>query len=88
MRQSNLCTAGPSGKKSRDLLASDRKLCRPVTGLLTGHYTLKWHIYVTGLSSNVIYRKCGQEEESSYHILRQCPALAGHRMKIFGPAWL
>jgi hypothetical protein len=53
MRQSNLFTAGPSGKKSRDLLASDRKLCRPVTGLLTGQYTLRWNIYVMIYTGNV-----------------------------------
>jgi hypothetical protein len=32
-------------------------------------------------------RKCGQEK-TLYHILCQCPVLAGHSMKIFGPAWL
>jgi hypothetical protein len=37
------------------------------------------------LSDNDVCRKCGQEEESSYHILCQCPALAVHRM-IFSSA--
>jgi hypothetical protein len=32
--------------------------------------------------------KCGQEEESNYCILFQCPDLAGHRMKIFSFAWV
>jgi hypothetical protein len=35
-----------------------------------------------------IYNKCGQEEESSYHILCQSPALAKHRIKIFSSARL
>jgi hypothetical protein len=39
-------------------------------------------------SNDVICRKCGQEKESSYQILCEYPALAGHRIKFFGPAWL
>jgi hypothetical protein len=29
-----------------------------------------------------------EEEESFYHILCQCLALAGHRMKLLASAWL
>jgi type VI protein secretion system component Hcp len=36
------------------------------------------------LLNNATWRKCGQEEESSYHILCQCPGFDGHRMKISG----
>jgi hypothetical protein len=41
-----------------------------------------------GLSDNTISRKCGQEKEFSYHILSQCPDLAGHRMTISSSAWV
>jgi hypothetical protein len=37
---------------------------------------------------NAVYRKCEQVEESSYHILYQCPAVAGHRTKIFSSKWV
>jgi hypothetical protein len=40
-----------------------------------------------GLSGNAVCRKCGQEDKSSYHVLRQYPSLAQHRVKIFCPAW-
>jgi hypothetical protein len=70
----------------RDLLAWDRKQCRLVTGLLAGHCTLRWHLHIMGLLDNTICRKYGQKEESSYHILCHCPALARHRMKIFSSA--
>lgn len=34
------------------------------------------------LLNNAIWRKCGQEEESSYYTLCQCPGLDGHGIKI------
>lgn len=70
----------------RDLLTWGRKQYRLVTGLLTGRCNLRWHLRITGLLDNATCRKCGQKEESSYHILCQCPALAGHTMKIFSSA--
>jgi hypothetical protein len=39
------------------------------------------------LSQSTKCMRCGQEE-SLYHILCQCPALAGHRLVIFSFAWL
>jgi hypothetical protein len=43
---------------------------RIVTGLLTGRNTLRRHLYIMGLSNNLICWKCGTEEETSFHILR------------------
>jgi hypothetical protein len=48
---------------------------RVVTGLLTGHNTLKRHLYIMGLIDSLACRRCGAEETSA-HILRQCEALA------------
>lgn len=61
--------------KPRDLVALERKQCtRKRT--VPGHCTLRWHLYVTGLSEIATCRKCGQEGEPSYHRLCQCPAIA------------
>jgi hypothetical protein len=87
MRQLKIFNEVLLEKLHKGLLALDRKQCRQVTGL-TGCYTWRWHLHVMGLSDNAICRKCGQEEESSYHICYQCPALAGHGMKIFGSVCL
>jgi hypothetical protein len=46
------------------------------TGLLTGHNTLRRHLYIMGLSNNPTCKKCGTEEETSVHILCECEALA------------
>jgi len=50
-----------------------------VIGLLSGHNTLRRHLYVMGLSNNPTCRKCGIEEETSVHILCECEVLASLR---------
>ena len=52
---------------------------RAVIGMLTGHNTLRRHLYVMGLSDNPNCRKCGAEEETSVHILCECETLASLR---------
>ena len=37
---------------------------RAVTGLLTGHNTLRRHLHLTGLSDSPLCRRCGAEDES------------------------
>jgi hypothetical protein len=52
-----------------------------------GRYLLPWPIrrggtYVLWASQSAVRRQCGQENESSYRILRQCPTLARRRMEV------
>ena len=56
-----------------------RTQCRVVTGLLTGHNTLRRHLFVKGLSNNPTRRKCGAED-NLVHVLCVYEALAsfGH----------
>jgi hypothetical protein len=51
------------------LLSFIRTRSRVVIGLLTGHNTLRRHLYVMRLSNNGTCRKCGTEEETSVHIV-------------------
>jgi Fe2+ transport system protein FeoA len=60
------------------LLSFNRTQSRVVIGLLTGHNTLRRHLYVMGLSNNLTCRKCGTEEETSVHILSECEASLRH----------
>jgi hypothetical protein len=50
MRQSVLFIGRPSDELSRDLLALDKKQCRLITGVSTGHYTLRQYLHIMGLS--------------------------------------
>ena len=52
---------------------------RAVTGLLTGHNTLRRHLHLLGLLDSPLCRKCGVREETSAHILCECEDLASLR---------
>lgn len=47
----------PLDKMSRDLLASDRKQRRLITGLLTGHCTLRRILHVVGFWESYVSRR-------------------------------
>ena len=49
---------------------------RAVTGLLTGHNTLRRHLHLLGLLDSPLCTKCGVGKETSAHILCECEALA------------
>ena len=70
------------------LLSFNRIQSRIVIGLLTGHNTLRRHLYVMGLSNNPICRKCGIEEETSVRVLCACEALASLRHSYLGSFFL
>jgi hypothetical protein len=57
----------------------NRTQSRAVIGLLTGHNTLRRHLYLLGLLDSALCRKCGVVEETSAHILCKCEALASLR---------
>jgi len=52
---------------------------RVVTGLLTGHNTLRRQLYLLGLFDSPLCRMCGVGEETSVHVLCECEVLAALR---------
>jgi len=66
------------GARAR-FLSFNRTQSRAVTGLLTGHYTLRRHLHLPGLMDSPLCRRCRAEEETSTHILCECEALASLR---------
>ena len=75
-RQARELISGPClGAKAR-FLSFNRTQSRAVTGLLTGHNTLRRHLHLTGLSDSPLCRRCGAEDETSAHIVCECEALA------------
>ena len=61
---------------------------RVVIGLLSGHNTLRRHLYIMGLSNNPTCRKCGTDGETSVNILCKCEALSSLRHIQLGPFFL
>jgi len=59
-----------------------------VIGLLSGHNTLRRHLYIMGLGNNPTCRKCSTEEVTSVHILCECEDLASLRHTHLGSFFL
>jgi hypothetical protein len=80
--------SGPClGVKAR-ILSFNRIQSRVVTGLLTGHNTLRRHLHLLGLSDSPLCRRCGAENETPDHILCECEGLASLRHAYLGSFFL
>ena len=55
-----------------------------LTGYLTGHGTLNYHQFKLGNSVTEECRLCLEGDETNYHVLFECPALAGTRLREIG----
>ena len=79
-RQAQKMILGPSPTLNTRFLPFNRTQSRVVTGLLTGHNTLKRHLHLMGLSCSPVctHTRCGAEEETSIHVFCECEALAFH----------
>ena len=62
----------------------DRCNLRRVTGLYTGHCQLNKHLHNMGLTESSTCRLCGMEDETAFHIICGCDALARVRYLHFG----
>jgi hypothetical protein len=69
-------------------MSFNRVQFRAVIDLLTGHNTLRWHLYLLGPQVSPLYRKCGVMEETSPHILCECEALVSLRHAYLGSFFL
>ena len=74
-RQARELISVPNLVTEARLLSFNMTQSRFVIGLLAGHNTLRRHVYIMGLQSNPICRRCGTEEETSIHIMCECEAL-------------
>ena len=59
-----------------------------VTGLFTGHNTLRRHLYLMGLIASPLCGRCAAEEDISVHILCECEALASLKHSYSGSFFL
>jgi hypothetical protein len=75
-RQDRELISGPDLATRARLLSFNRTQSRVVIGLLTGHNTLRRHLYKMGLRNNPICRKCGTGAETSVHVVFECEVLA------------
>ena len=86
-RQARELIPGPCLDAKARFLSFNRTQSRVVTGLLTGHNTLRRHLHLMGLSVSPLCRRCGAEDETSADILCECEALTSLRC-VSGPLLL
>jgi len=75
---------GPDKQLSRFGLGIERKHLRVLVGLLTGHIALNRHLSVMKIRTDPLCPACGEEEETSYHLLGKCYAYMVSRYSIMG----
>jgi len=68
-RQAGELISGPDLATEAQLLSFNRTQTMVVTGLLTGHNTLRRHLHIMGLCNDPMCRKCGTEEETCPHFV-------------------
>jgi hypothetical protein len=61
---------------------------RAAVGLLTGHTSLKAHLYKRGHTKRQECQLCGYDKEDSGHIVCDCPVSACRRYRIWGRMFL
>jgi ribonuclease HI len=80
----------PNAKFSKELMRVSRNEIRVVTGLITGHGHLNYHMDKLRLRVGPNCRFCTSEPETTIHLLSSCPSLTliQIRYKIFGKGLL
>ena len=63
------------------------KVSRPdvskLAQFITGHNYLQYHLFNTNVVQSPTCRVCGEENETAWHLLAECPALARDRLFFF-----
>ena len=85
-RHSRLFMDGPNRGRAVEALSMTRTGLKEMTALITGHGTLRKHLHTMGLVNSPLCRKCGLADETPFHLICQCCALARKRFFAFGAA--
>ncbi|XP_067207666.1 uncharacterized protein [Linepithema humile] len=78
----------PNRELAWSVRALSRRDARTAVHILTGYGTLNYHMYKLGRSDTSRCRACGDDEETSLHVLSDCPAHAGLKHRMLGSALL
>jgi hypothetical protein len=87
-RQARKLISGPSTVAKTRLISFNTIQSRVVVSLLTGHNTLRRHLYVMGLFGSALCRKYGAEDETSAYVVCECEALAALSHTYLGSLFL
>ena len=82
-RQTRLFFPTPTSAIAPVLLQMSRTDLGKMVQFLTGHNYLRYHLVKMAKSVDSICRLCEEAEESSWHILTECPVLEPQRRYLF-----
>ena len=69
---------------AEQILKLSWKSAKNVVGIITGHGTLRKHRHTKGLITDPACRFCEKEDETSMHVILECPALVERRRLYLG----
>ena len=69
---------------SAKLVAQSREEFSKAVQIITGHNFLNRHKHVIDPEEDACCRLCLEDDESSWHVVAECPALARTRLQVFG----
>lgn len=69
---------------SKKLFKSDRFLYCQLIQIITGHNYLNYHQYNCKKVNSPTCRRCEEDDETSWHIMTDCPTFALARLRAFG----
>ena len=69
---------------SFELLQKGRKEFSEAVQLITGHNFLQRHKVIVQKDIDPLCRSCGEDEETSHHVVAECPAFAAIRLRVLG----
>lgn len=84
MRQSKIFIKGMDKKKTSKLMGLSRENMRLVIEIITGHCRLNRHLTVIGVKTDPICPECTESEETSLHLLAECPMYSLIRWELWG----
>ena len=80
LRQSKLFIDKPTVYIHHYIRVRSKSFVRKVTQILTGHsFKLNYHRYVLGLTDDPDCTLCLEDDESGFHLMNECPAMATWR---------
>ena len=83
-RQTKIWFPIPNPKKSAQLFEMKRNDLGRLVQFFTGHNKLKRHKNIqNNVTDMYSCRLCREEEESSFHVIAECPAMETYRMEAF-----
>jgi hypothetical protein len=83
-RQTKIWFPAPNPSISATLVRMDRIEFSKIVQSLTGHNFFRRHMYIIDPDVEAKCRFCQEDDESSWHLIAACPALAYERIQSFG----